>query len=210
MSLLTSRARLFGNSGRTGEYETTLRRYRLTLAVFAITLMILSATGTSIAADDRSPLVVVSTAQTDTLIRQVPLTGTITSSRVAELSAAVSGQVEAVNIEVGDRAETGAALIELDREIEQLTLEALQASTRQARAELVDAKRRYQDAKRLREQKNISENELRLREAEVEVDAATLKQKQAEEQRQRVRVERHILRAPFGGVISERYAEAGE
>ena len=115
-----------------------------------------------------------------------------------------------VNVEVGDRAETGAALIELDREIGQLTLEALRASTRQARAELAYAKRRYNDAERLREQKNISENELRLREAEVEIDCAVLKQKQAEEQRQQARVNRHILRAPFAGVISERLTENGE
>jgi RND family efflux transporter MFP subunit len=171
--------------------------------------MILSA-GTAVAAADRSPLVVVSTAQSDTVVKQVPLTGTITSARVADLSAEVSGQVEAVNVEVGDHVEAGAALVDLDREIEQLTLEALQASTRQARAELADVKRRYQDAKRLREQKNISENELRLREAEVEVDSATLKQRQSEEQRQQARVERHTLRAPFSGVISERQTEAGE
>jgi RND family efflux transporter MFP subunit len=153
---------------------------------------------------------VVSTAQTDIVIKQVPLTGTITSARVARVSAEVSGQVKAVNVEVGDHVETGAGLIELDLEIEQLTLAALHASTLQARAELADAKRRYQDVKRLREQKNISENEMRLREAEVEIDAAMLKQKQAEEQRQRARVERHTLRAPFSGVISERQTEAGE
>lgn len=172
-------------------------------------LLILSA-GVSVSAAERSPLVVVSTAHTDTVIMQVPLTGTVTSARVAGLSAEVSGQVEAVNVEVGDRVEAGAALIELDREIEQLTLEALQASTRQASAELADARRRYRDARRLNEQKSISENELRLREAEVEVDGATLKQKQAEEQRQRARVERHTLRAPFSGVVSERLTESGE
>ena len=186
-----------------------LPQHRLPVAVLATALAIMSA-GISLAAADRSPLVVVSTAQIDTVIKQVPLTGTVTSARVAELSAAVSGQVEAVNVEVGDRVETGAALIELDREIEQLTLKALRASTRQARAELADARRRYQDAKRLREQKNISENELRLREAEVEIDGATLKQKQAEEQRQQARVDRHTLRAPFSGVISERMTETGE
>jgi membrane fusion protein (multidrug efflux system) len=49
-----------------------------------------------------------------------------------------------------------------------------------------------------------------LREAEVEIDLATLKQKQVEEQRQRARVDRHTLRAPFSGVISERMTESGE
>ena len=200
---------LFGPSDRTGRHDVARRQHRLPVAVLATALMILTA-GTSIAAADRSPLVVVSTARTDTLIKQVPLTGTITSSRVARLSAEVSGQVEAVNVEVGDRVETGAVLVELDREIEQLTMESLQASTRQAGAELDDAKRRYQDAKRLREQKSISENELRLLKTEVEIDGATLKQKRAEEQRQQARVERHTLRAPFSGVISERLTETGE
>jgi RND family efflux transporter MFP subunit len=186
-----------------------VRRHRLAGAVCATALIILSTT-TAGAAADRSPLVVVSAAQTDTVIRQVPLTGTITSARVARLSTEVSGQVEAVNVEVGDRVESGAALVELDREIEQLTLEALQASTRQASAELGDAKRRHQDAKRLREQNSISKNQLRLLEAEVEVDAATLKQRQAEEQTQRARVQRHTLLAPFGGVVSERLTETGE
>lgn len=202
-------ARLTGASSRTGRFTDALHPCQLPVAVRMIAGMILSA-GISIASADRSPLVIVSTAKKDTVIQQVPLTGTVTSARIARLSAEVSGQVEAVNVEVGDRVETGAALIELDREIEQLTLEALQASTRQARAELADAKRRYNDAKRLREQKNISENELRLREAEVEIDAATLAQKQVEEERHRARVDRHTLQAPFNGVISERLTEIGE
>jgi len=198
-----------GTPARTRMQYADMRRQRLFVAVSATTLIFLSAV-TSIAAADRSPLVVVSTAQTDTVIKQVPLTGTITSARVAKVSAEVSGQVEAVKVEVGDHVESGTALVELDREIEQLTLEALRASTRQAGAELADAKRRYQDAKRLREQNSISQNQLRLLEAEVEVDGATLKQKKAEEHRQQARVERHTLQAPFGGVISERLTETGE
>jgi len=201
----------FGIPAITGMQYAAMRRHRhrLIVAVSATMLMILSAF-TSATAADRSPLVVVSTAQTGTVIKQVPLTGTITSARVAKVSAEVSGQVEAVKVEVGDHVESGTALVELDREIEQLTLEALRASTRQAGAELADAKRRYQDVKRLREQNNISQNQLRLLEAEVEVDGATLKQKKAEEDRQQARVERHTLQAPFGGVISERLTETGE
>ena len=194
--------------------HAALRRIVLGHSLPAIAMLagvpIVLAAGDSVAAADRSPLVVVSTARTDIVVRQVPLTGTITSLRNAKLSAEISGQVQTMNVEVGDRVEAGAALIELDREIEQLTLEALQASTRQARAELDDARRRYQDAKRLRKQRSISENELRLLEAEVEVDGATLIQRQSEEQRQQARVERHTLAAPFSGVISERLTEIGE
>lgn len=191
---------------------TTIARInfrRLTFAVITHAFIMVSVS-LPVNAAERSPLVVVSTAKTDSVIRQVPLTGTITSARVAKLSTEVSGQVEAVNVEVGDLVEAGSALIRLDREIEQLTLQALQAKTKQASAELSDAQRRYQDAKRLLKQKSISENDLRLLEAEVEVDAAMLKQQQVEQRRQQARIERHILQSPFSGVISERLTEAGE
>ncbi len=187
----------------------SLRCQRLPAVVLAVACA-LSMSSVVFAASDRSPLVVVSKATTDTVIKQVPLTGTVTSARVAQLSTEVSGLVKKVNVEVGDRVETGAALLELDREIEQLIMAALQAATRQARAELADAKRRYEDAELLRKQKSISENELRLLEAEVEVDKSMLIKQQADERRQQARVERHTLRAPFDGVISERLTETGE
>lgn len=180
-------------------------RLKLLLALFSLLLNHIT-----LAASDRRPLVVVSTAQSKSIIKQVPLTGTITSLRVAELSAEVSGQVETVSVEVGDRVEKGQGLLQLDREIAQFTLQSLQAETERARAELADAKRRYQDAKRLREQNSISLNELSLREAEVEVDAAEQKRRLVEEHKQQAQVERHTLKAPFAGVISERAAELGE
>jgi len=187
------------------------RRLRFAVITHALTMAVIMVSASlPVYAAERSPLVVVSTAKTDTVIRQVPLSGTITSARIAKLSTEVSGQVEAVNVEVGDLVEAGSALIRLDREIEQLTLQALQAKTKQASAELSDSQRRYQDAKRLLKQKSISENDLRLLEAEVEVDAAMLKQQQVEQRRQQARIARHILQAPFSGVISERLTEAGE
>jgi RND family efflux transporter MFP subunit len=187
----------------------SLRCQRLPLVVLAVACA-LSMSSVLFAATDRSPLVVISKASTDTVIKQVPLTGTVTSARVAQLSSEVSGLVKNVNVEVGDRVETDAALLELDREIEQLILAALQATTRQARAELADAKRRYEDAELLRKQKSISENELRLLEAEVEIDRSMLIKQQADERRQQALVDRHTLRAPFEGVISERMTETGE
>ena len=199
--------RRFIQLARMHVHDTILWRRKLHCVVAVLLLM---SANTVLAAAGRAPLVVVSTVQTDTVIKQVPLTGTVTSAKVAHLSAEVSGQVEKVNVEVGDRVKSGAALIELDREMEQLSLKALEALTKQASAELADAKRRYEDAKLLVKQKSISENDLRLLEAEVEVDSATLKKQQAEQRLQQARVERHTVRAPFDGVISKRLTEIGE
>ncbi len=161
-------------------------------------------------AAERTPLIATDKARTDAIVEQVPLSGTIASARLAQLSSQVSGQVATVSIEVGDRVSQGDALIELDREIEQLTLEALQAATQRAKTEMADAQRRHADAKRLRETSSIAENTLLLLAAEVETDRADYRQRQADEKRQQALVERHVLRAPFDGVISERFAEAGE
>lgn len=163
----------------------------------------------AIAAKDKSPLVVVTAVSARDVIEQVPLSGTLASHRVAELSPEISGQVEVVHVDVGDRVKAGDVLIELDPEIEQLHLEALQASVQQASVELVDSRRRLEDAQRLRKQRTLSENELRLVETEVEVKQAVLRQKQAESKRQQAVVARHSLRAPFAGVISARQAESG-
>ena len=162
------------------------------------------------AASPRLPLVVVSEAKTADVIKQVPLTGTITSPKHARLSTEVSGLVETLEVEVGDVVMAGDILLQLDDEIETHRLTAAVAATRQAEAELADARRRYQDAKRLLKQNTISRNEIQLREAEVRIDEAALQRQTAEMKRQEATVQRYRLKAPFNGVISERLTEIGE
>lgn len=178
--------------------------------ILPVLLIISIAAETAIAREKRSPLVAVTTAETAEVINQVPLTGTVSAVREAKLSAEVEGQVEEVKVEVGDAVKAGEILLTLDKEVAQYTLESLQAATRQAKTELADARRRFEDAGRLRKQSSISENDLRLAETEVNVDQAILQQKQAEEKLQRAYVDRHTLLAPFDGVITERMTETGE
>ena len=162
------------------------------------------------AASPRLPLVVVSEVKTADIIKQVPLTGTISSAKLSRLSSEVSGLVETLRVEVGDHVKAGDVLLQLDDEIEALRLAAAVAATRQAEAELADARRRFKDAKRLRKQNTISENEIQLREAEVRIDEAVLQQQTAEMKQQQATVQRYRLKAPFSGVISERLTEIGE
>jgi len=175
-------------------------------AVFVATLL-----GAAVAlAQPAAPRVGVGTAEDAPIIEEVPLTGTVTSPRVAQVSTAIAGLVEAVNVEVGDRVEAGAVLVTLDRELETLALEAARAATAQARAELGDTRRRLAEASELRAQQSIAATELRSLEAEVEVDTAALARLDAEQKRQAARLRRHEVVAPFAGVISRRLTEAGE
>jgi membrane fusion protein (multidrug efflux system) len=141
----------------------------------------------AVAAPARIPLVVVDTAEKSAVIKHVPLAGTVTSLTVAHLLPEVSGQVESVDVEVGDHVKKGELLLQLDREIEELTLQAARAASEQARAQLTEAKLRYESAKRLRKQNNISVDELENRKAQVNISQVALQRQLAEQQRQQVK-----------------------
>ncbi len=162
------------------------------------------------AASAKTPLVVVDESRTESVVKQVPLTGTVTSPKVGRLSSQVSGHVKSVKVDIGDPVKKGDVLLELDREIEELTLKAAQAATAEARAELADARRRLESARRLEKQNNISKDEIENREAEVNINQAALQRQLAEESRQQALVDRHTVKAPFSGVISEKLTEVGE
>ncbi len=176
--------------------------------IWALLLFMFS--GAESAFSAKAPLVVVSEVHRDDVVRQVPLTGTMTSPHVSALSAQVSGKVRSIAVEVGAQVTAGSVLLTIDDELERLGLQASIAATAQARAELTDAERRFENGQRLRKQNSSSVNELELLEAEVAIKQAALQRQQAEQRRQQAVVERHWVKAPFEGVISERHADVGE
>ena len=164
----------------------------------------------SFARSAKVPLVVVDQAQTQAVIKQVPLTGTVTSPKVGRLSSEVSGQVKILEVDIGDKVKKGDTLLQLDREIEALNLKSFKAETLQSREELAEAKRRYESGKRLRKQSGISKEEIDQRLAELKIAEAALQYRQAAEQKQQAIVNRYTIKAPFSGIISEKLTEVGE
>jgi len=161
-------------------------------------------------AQTNAPPVSVGMAELVPIREEVPLTGTLTSPRVAEVSTSVGGLVERISVDIGDRVEIGTVLVSLDRELEQLSLEAARAATAQAHAELADVRRRLADARQLVAKKSFPQSELRSLEAQVNISTAAVARLEAEQKRQAARLRRHELVAPFVGVISRKLAEAGE
>ena len=145
-----------------------------------------------------------------TIISQINVTGTVTSPRTAVLSTAVGGLVAELMVDEGHRVDTGDALLKLDAELAQLALERAMAETRQREIALDDARRRFVEAEKVGAQRGIARTQIESLRAEVTGDEAALVAAQAAAREQRAIVERHTLRAPFAGVISERLAELGE
>ena len=154
--------------------------------------------------------VMVSAVKEQPIQRQVEMTGSITSPRVAELSPSTSGLVEKLLADEGDRVSAGAELLQLDSELAELRWQSAKAQRQQAETALADARRRLAEARRLGPQRGIAETEVRGLEAEVASDQAALEQARADAAYQQALLQRHRLRAPFAGVVSRRLVEQGE
>lgn len=144
------------------------------------------------------------------IVETVPLTGTVTAPRHSALSVAVAGLVTAVHADIGDRVEAGAVLLEMDTELEHLTLDRLAAATRAARAAYDEASRQLRVGEALVQRRGIPENEVEARAAAVRIAKAEMERLQAEEAFQLARLARHRLVAPYAGIVSRRMANVGE
>jgi RND family efflux transporter MFP subunit len=175
--------------------------------VAVIAALALAAAG--LAQADAVPVAVGLTAE-QPIVEQVPVSGTVTSPRVARLSPEVAGHVSEVLVDTGDRVEAGTLLLQLDGTLAGLDGEAAEAATAQAREELADARRRLADAERLAESRGVPATEVEARRSEVRADIAEVNRRVAEQRLAEERLARHALGAPFSGVISRKSTESGE
>ncbi len=84
------------------------------------------------AESQRAAPVQVDVAQQQPILKQIQLTGTVTSPLVSSLSAATSGLVETVHAEEGTHVAKGDVLLTLDAELVEQQLLAAEASVAQA------------------------------------------------------------------------------
>ena len=135
---------------------------------------------------------------------------TIFYQEISDTAAEVSGLVEMVHFEEGQRVRKGQILVELGSDILRKRLQASTASFEQILSELeiagIDLKRREQ----LFKKKSISKqsyDENKFRVIGTEKRAASLK---AEVERLEIELEKKIIRAPFDGVVINRSVDRGE
>lgn len=151
----------------------------------------------------------VAVVEVEEIVEQLTLTGTVTAARRSPVSTEVAGKIAQLHVEEGDRIEPGGVLATLDGRRVRLASAQAQAAMRQAEAELADAERRLDMARRLAERRAISDDERRTLETEVHTDRAVLERLQAEASEQALLLELHEIRAPFGGVVAQRFTDAG-
>ncbi|MCC5885473.1 MAG: efflux RND transporter periplasmic adaptor subunit [Gammaproteobacteria bacterium] len=142
-----------------------------------------------------SPVAAVELAPRD-LTRRVDLVATVQPHVTVRIPSRMSGYLDAVLVEEGDRVEEGGVLARFD------TAEQAAEAAR-ARAEARFARLELDNMRRLRQTNAVSQNELDRAEMAVEV---------AEAARQvwETRLAFGVVRAPHAGVITARHVESGE
>lgn len=149
-------------------------------------------------------------AKRQTIVETVNLTGTLTSPNSAQLAPEVEGQIVELAVDAGHRVATGDVLFRLDDELARLDLQQAVAAEREAETNLRDSERRNAEVKQLVKQRSFPESEARSLAAQVERNRAVLERRRAERARAAELLARHVLRAPYDGVIASRDADLGE
>lgn len=142
-----------------------------------------------------SPVAAVELAPRD-LSRQVDLVATVRPRLAVRIPSRMTGNLEQVTVEEGDRVEAGALLARFDTAEPQAELARARAQARFARMEL-------DNMQRLRATNAVSRNELER--AQVELDVA-----EAEQLLWETRVAFGEVRSPHTGVITAKHVEPGE
>ena len=146
------------------------------------------------------------TQQSETLT----LIGTVETPNSATLAPLQSGLVAEILVEEGQLVEKGQRLLVLDSELAELSLEQANAALVLAQANAREAVRQYEEAVKLATEQLAAETLAAERKAYVAITEAEIEQAIVQQKFQQRLLARHTLKAPFSGLIAERFVDLGE
>ena len=155
-------------------------------------------------------IVSVAPVKTGNVTPQAEFIGTVFYEEVSDVASEMSGRVNAVQFEEGQRIKKNQVLIKLDADILRKRLLATSARYEQALSELEIARIELTRREKLFKTKSISEqayDENRFRVKGIEKRAESIN---AEVERIEIELRKKIIRAPFDGIVIKRHVDRGE
>lgn len=138
------------------------------------------------------------------------LDGVVEARRQATLSAEVSGQVETVNFDIDDFVDKGAVVMTIrDREYRARRQQAA-AALDEAEANLRQTRLEFERQQDLRTRKLISQADFDRASANLEAAKARKSSAEASLERADEELRHTVVRAPYSGIVVERFVEPGE
>lgn len=179
--------------------------------VFAAAVFIVSA-ATALAAPGpggRATPVMVELARLEFMAPQTWVAGTVISRHQARLSTEVEGKITYI-AEVGAQVAEDDVVVKIDSTFVKLKVEEFKAAVERDRANLEFLKADLKRLKRLALQSNASQTRLDRTRADREVARNELRISRSRLKQAREEKRRHFIRAPFAGVVTERFMRRGE
>ena len=139
----------------------------------------------------------------------VSASGELEAEKRVNVSPKRQGVIEELFVEEGDPVRRGQAIARMDQGDMGDRLSELQAQLRSAEAQLARSRSEYQRNERLYRQKAISQSDFTSVRSTYLVDQAAVEAARERLEARQVEEAELIVRAPFDGVISQRYADPG-
>lgn len=138
------------------------------------------------------------------------LDGTVEAVDAGTISAQTSGVVLSIHGDVGDTVSTGDVLINIDSTQQKAAVAQAEAALAQARALNEDAQTALQRNARLQKQGTLSKGDYDRSVAEAKSAAANVEAAKAALTQAEAQLSYTVVKAPYAGVIMERFTEVGE
>jgi membrane fusion protein (multidrug efflux system) len=138
------------------------------------------------------------------------LTGTLRASQESEVAADAAGRVTTTLVERGQHVKAGDTLIVLDARGASISATAANAQSQLARAQLEQAQRECERVKSLKDTGAISQAEFDRVTSQCQTTQWSAAAAQAQQQSAQKIVGDSVIRAPFAGVVGERYVNVGQ
>lgn len=141
---------------------------------------------------------------------EIPLTGSVIARRVSRISPRVEGVVSEVLVDEGYRLKQGDIVLKLDPVLSKIAVAQARARVAEASAVLNEARRQRDEAAELVRKKHISATDHEARIAQVRIQEAALQGLQEVLEQEKELLKRHVVYAPFDGVVANKLTEIGE
>lgn len=152
----------------------------------------------------------VATVSTATLVRRLPLSGSLTPLSQTTIKAKVGGELLEVRVREGQAVTKGEVLARIDTRLQQAQVASQRAGLEKAKADLALAKLNLENNQRLLQKSFIAQNVLDTSQSTYESAVANVKLAEAQLELAEIGLRDSVVRAPFAGIISRRLAEPGE
>lgn len=142
--------------------------------------------------------------------RELVLTGTLVADRQSDLAANASGRVLSTHVERGQKVAAGDVIARLDARLAQYSAKAAAAQTKVAKSQLDLAALECDRADKLLATGTISKTEYDRTMSQCATTKSSVSAAQSQAALASVQAGDSVVKAPFAGIIGERFVDVGE